>query len=82
METKSKWCLHRAVVCCAPAFCFNRSTNGASAAFAAGISSLFVPSFLFVLESPLKPIKYTLDRSPPAESPCRSDQFRDKPGIT
>lgn len=45
----------RAIVCCPPVFCFNRSTSDASGAFAAGISNLFVLSFLLVLESPLNP---------------------------
>ena len=42
---------------CAPAdFSRTRSTSGASAALAAGISSLFVPSFLADVVSPLNPI--------------------------
>jgi hypothetical protein len=45
-----------AVGCCAAPLSLSRSTSDASAAFAAGTSSLLVPSFRIILVSPLKPM--------------------------
>jgi len=47
---------HLAVGCCAAPLSCSRSTIDASGAFAAGISSLLLPSFLTTLVSPLKPM--------------------------
>lgn len=50
-----KMSLYFAVGCLAAALSFNLSTSGASAAFAAGISSLLLASFRHALVSPLNP---------------------------